>query len=223
MDTDQCPCHGSLNGALACVFVLLQVMSDPVMTIDGNTYSRSSIAQWLSEHDTSPLTNELLLRDGRLDKSLRPNYALKQAIDEWRRDNVSLSSYNLLPSFHPSSPAPTNATNTVMHMEKYFRDAMGNGNSGDMPTTTSIPPGVHAEKSLREWTVENVFDLFYACGFETHGVVMGRVDGPTLYYLFTDPDSRYLLTAPAPEGLGLTPLQVSARLTCEMNRLMCNL
>ena len=144
----------------------------------------------------------------------------------WRKENLPLVSYNLPSSFctfHPSSPPTTNATNTVMHMEKYFRDALGNGNSGDMPTTTSVPLGVHAEKSLKEWTVENVFDLFYACGFETHGVVMGRVDGPTLYYLFTDPESRYLLTAPAPEGLGLTPLQVSARLTCEMNRLMCNL
>lgn len=38
--------------------------------------------------------------------------------------------------------------------------------------------------------------------------VLGSVDGPTLYYLFTDANSQQMLTAPSPEGLGLSPLQV---------------
>ena len=33
-----------------------EVMRDPVATVDGQTYERSAIEQWLGEHNTSPLT-----------------------------------------------------------------------------------------------------------------------------------------------------------------------
>ena len=35
-------------------------MSDPVSTVDGQTYERSAIEKWLQDHDTSPLTGEIL-------------------------------------------------------------------------------------------------------------------------------------------------------------------
>jgi U-box domain len=32
------------------------VMRDPVVAEDGHSYERGAIAQWFTEHDTSPLT-----------------------------------------------------------------------------------------------------------------------------------------------------------------------
>ena len=51
------------------------VMVDPVVDIDGNSYERSAIEQWLNLHGTSPITrNPLCAAD------LFPNRALKDAI-----------------------------------------------------------------------------------------------------------------------------------------------
>ena len=45
-----------------------ELMVDPVVTADGQTYERAAIAQWLAAHDTSPLTGEVLAH-----KALTPN------------------------------------------------------------------------------------------------------------------------------------------------------
>ncbi|OQR99590.1 hypothetical protein ACHHYP_05546 [Achlya hypogyna] len=55
------------------------VMIDPVVAMDGHSYERAAIAEWLREHLTSPATNQLLPST-----LLLPNHALKQAIDEAR-------------------------------------------------------------------------------------------------------------------------------------------
>jgi len=52
-------------------------MVDPVMTSDNHIYDRSSIEQWLSKNNTSPLTNDLLDN-----KNLTPVLAFKNAIKE---------------------------------------------------------------------------------------------------------------------------------------------
>jgi hypothetical protein len=44
-------------------------MEDPVSTMDGQTYERAAITEWLENNDTSPSTGEILS-----DKSLIPNY-----------------------------------------------------------------------------------------------------------------------------------------------------
>lgn len=44
-------------------------MVDPVSTMDGQTYEREAIVEWLENNDTSPSTGELLK-----DKKLIPNY-----------------------------------------------------------------------------------------------------------------------------------------------------
>ena len=36
--------------------ILQELLRDPVLTVDGHTYERSAIEQWLGEHNTSPLT-----------------------------------------------------------------------------------------------------------------------------------------------------------------------
>jgi hypothetical protein len=56
-------------------------MEDPVSTMDGQTYERAAITEWLENNDTSPSTGEILS-----DKSLIPNYGLKNAIAEFNED-----------------------------------------------------------------------------------------------------------------------------------------
>jgi hypothetical protein len=54
------------------------IMKDPVSTCDGYTYERTEIEKWLSQNNTSPLTNETLDN-----KKLITNYTLKGAINEF--------------------------------------------------------------------------------------------------------------------------------------------
>ena len=53
-------------------------MSDPVITEDGHSYERAAIQQWLSDHNTSPMTG-LRLGTARL----FPNHALRSRIENW--------------------------------------------------------------------------------------------------------------------------------------------
>ena len=55
-----------------------EVMEDPVTTADGHAYERAAIAQWLSNHDTSPVTNAQLPH-----RKLAPAHALRQLIQEF--------------------------------------------------------------------------------------------------------------------------------------------
>ncbi len=54
------------------------VMRDPVKTIDGHTYDRSSIERWFYDHSTSPLTGLTLASKG-----LVPNNELRKMIEEF--------------------------------------------------------------------------------------------------------------------------------------------
>lgn len=55
-----------------------ELMVDPVIDPDGNSYERRAIEGWLQHNNTSPITRTpLLVTD------LRPNRALKSAIDEY--------------------------------------------------------------------------------------------------------------------------------------------
>merc|ERR1711964_124030 len=58
-----------------------EVMRDPVMASDGQTYEREAIEDWFKEgHMTSPNTNETLP-----DQKLIPNYSLKNLCDKYRK------------------------------------------------------------------------------------------------------------------------------------------
>jgi U-box domain len=54
-----------------------EVMVDPVICSDGHTYERANIEQWLKISGLSPKTNLPLVN-----KTLIPNYALKQTIED---------------------------------------------------------------------------------------------------------------------------------------------
>jgi hypothetical protein len=58
--------------------ITLVIMTDPVVTADGQTYDRSTIEEWLKTHDTSPLTGATLPS-----KDLIPNLEFKGVIDRF--------------------------------------------------------------------------------------------------------------------------------------------
>jgi hypothetical protein len=58
--------------------ISMEVMTDPVIAMDGNTYERSAIEQWLRTNDTSPLTNETLPNKTRI-----PNLSFRKIIQDF--------------------------------------------------------------------------------------------------------------------------------------------
>lgn len=57
-------------------------MEDPVIAADGYTYERSAIESWLTTHNSSPMTNNLLRH-----KEVIPNHGLRSAISEAKQRN----------------------------------------------------------------------------------------------------------------------------------------
>lgn len=50
------------------------------MAADGYTYEKLALESWLTNHDTSPITNAPLLH-----KNLTPNHPLRSQIMEWHQ------------------------------------------------------------------------------------------------------------------------------------------
>ena len=55
--------------------ITAEIMTDPVSTLDGFTYERTAISEWLRTKDTSPSTGTKLES-----KTLIPNYSLRNII-----------------------------------------------------------------------------------------------------------------------------------------------
>jgi uncharacterized protein YegL len=67
--------------------ITFDLMTNPVIDLDGNTFEQSAIEEWLREHGTSPITRRpMTIND------LRPNRAIKEGLEEYQRR----SSHNLL-------------------------------------------------------------------------------------------------------------------------------
>ena len=58
------------------------IMKDPVVDPEGNTYERNEIETWLTRIQTSPITRTILTKE-----QLSPNRALKEAIDKFLEVN----------------------------------------------------------------------------------------------------------------------------------------
>merc|ERR1712130_430945 len=67
------------NGHYFCP-ITHELMVDPVMTDDGQSYERAAIEEWLKHNDTSPNTGERLPS-----KKITPNYSLNAAIAQYRK------------------------------------------------------------------------------------------------------------------------------------------
>jgi hypothetical protein len=59
-------------------------MLDPVVAADGHTYERTGIERWLQNHNTSPVTREVMMHT-----HLTPNHQLKSQIEQWREEQKS--------------------------------------------------------------------------------------------------------------------------------------
>lgn len=60
------------------------IMSDPVVAADGNTYEREAIVSWLVNNTKSPITNDILSSTMLVD-----NVSLKKFIQDWKISNQS--------------------------------------------------------------------------------------------------------------------------------------
>jgi Mg-chelatase subunit ChlD len=61
-----------------------EVMTDPVIATDGNTYERKAILEWIEKNDKSPITGEALHSN-----AVVPNLALKSTIEKMLPDYVA--------------------------------------------------------------------------------------------------------------------------------------
>jgi hypothetical protein len=59
-----------------------EIMLDPVIASDGHTYERRAIDEWLSQHNSSPLTSQQLEN-----RNLLPSHTLKRMIREFIDNN----------------------------------------------------------------------------------------------------------------------------------------
>jgi len=55
-----------------------EVMFDPVLDSEGNTYERAALLTWLSDHHTSPVSRQPLSQ-----RTITPNNALRETIHEF--------------------------------------------------------------------------------------------------------------------------------------------
>ena len=76
------------------------LMMEPVFTADGQTYEKKDIEQWLENHDTSPLTGDKLAN-----KTLVPNFALRQLIHELLEAHPELLDQHLSEAERPEGGA----------------------------------------------------------------------------------------------------------------------
>ena len=63
--------------------ITCELMEDPVLDAKGNCYERTAIQQWLQDHDTSPVNNEVLP-----DKKLLASKPMKSEVIQFREDKI---------------------------------------------------------------------------------------------------------------------------------------
>lgn len=110
--------------------ITLEVMKDPVMDCDGNTYERENILKWMKKHPTSPITRNPLKK-----KHLVPNRALREMIyrvmgSEWvRQAEKSIKEvpvdYNPLRQKTVAGGSSTAATTNTTNNNSNNRDYRG--------------------------------------------------------------------------------------------------
>ncbi len=72
--TAEDPAHNVVIEDFLCP-ITQSIMSDPVTDANGHSYEKAAIEEWLSNHNTSPVTGALLSH-----KNLVPNHSLRNAI-----------------------------------------------------------------------------------------------------------------------------------------------
>ena len=84
-----------------------QLMIDPVMDTEGNTYERSAIEDWLNRNPTSPISRSPLQI-----KDLLPNRALKEAIEKMRQE-TGIDNIKRVPAVAANIAQPVQSNNDI--------------------------------------------------------------------------------------------------------------
>lgn len=114
-----------------------ELMKDPVIDPDGNSYEREAIESWLRQNGTSPITRAPLAI-----KDLRPNRALKQTIEEY-----SASIENNKKSKQTSAAAAAAAITTITTTEDVRYDLTVSANYANGFAHISILPPLDKTRS----------------------------------------------------------------------------
>lgn len=96
--------------------ITLDVMGDPVVALDGNSYERYAIFAWLQTNPTSPITRMPM------DTTLIPNRTLKKTIEDWPNGNASRNRESAAPLVRNGIAVPEIARG---HEEFYLRFIKG--------------------------------------------------------------------------------------------------
>jgi hypothetical protein len=72
--------------------ITMEVMTDPVIGDDGQTYERAAIERALAANPVSPMTRQRMTA-----ASLKSNYALRSAIQRWNSSGVQPVSFKPVP------------------------------------------------------------------------------------------------------------------------------
>jgi len=84
------------------------VMTDPVVDTNGNSYERTAIEDWINRNHTSPITR------GKLELSdLRPNRTLKDMIDSAKRQRAKAAAAAALSASTKTNESKTNTSDTI--------------------------------------------------------------------------------------------------------------
>ena len=98
----------AVSDALCCPITSC-VFEDPVLAEDGITYERHAITQWILQNATSPMTRQPLSLT-----NLRPNYAIRNLINELHSANAGANSSTARPSHTIRAPSER-AAHTIPH------------------------------------------------------------------------------------------------------------
>lgn len=133
----------------------LTIMNDPVIGSDGRSYERAAITQWLRTNPHSPLTRQPMTVS-----ALKPNYALKTAID--RFNAAQRLPAPVVVQVSPSAPPPDDV---YYAMQVYQHDMMQQQLLRYGPTIVVSPqPGNTAENRRKK--------AFITCVCVTFAVIL---------------------------------------------------
>eukprot|EP00271_Cylindrocystis_brebissonii_P008177 TRINITY_DN22182_c0_g1_i1.p1 TRINITY_DN22182_c0_g1~~TRINITY_DN22182_c0_g1_i1.p1 ORF type:complete len:1092 (-),score=169.38 TRINITY_DN22182_c0_g1_i1:27-3302(-) len=143
------------------------IMRDPVFTADGHSYERCAIEAWLSHHDTSPMTGEVLPPPGPegaggkgVDKTLRSNHVLRGQIIEYGERLLQKAALPRTPtsSVKKVRSCPGEGASRLLPLGALDRSRMGRSSSSP---ARSSPSGGGNDDSTGQYTATN-FGQFWS-------------------------------------------------------------
>jgi hypothetical protein len=139
--------------------ITLQLMIDPVIGSDGRSYERAAINQWLRSNPCSPMTRQPMTAS-----SLKPNYALKSAIDRFRAVPVPRI---------PAAPSAPPAEDVYYAMNVYQQDVNAQQQALlRYGPQTAVQPVVSAPVVMTQDQVRNRRKLLGACVCLVFGIFL---------------------------------------------------